>query len=144
MVDNEAKRMMDGPDRVLIATTESDTDSFSVIYACKEPEIELRPQDIVILKMTSQFISFELEPRKFNHRTKATIKNLFLDVFILPNLYQLTIGVGNGPAGPSGRPARSLQGRPNRFRGRYVHGMRLAASSCKCLCASVHAGGWPG
>ena len=49
----------------------------------------------------------------------------------LPNLYQLTIGVGNGPAGPCGRPARSFQGRPNRFRGRYVHGMRLAASSCK-------------
>ena len=47
MVDNEAKRMkMDGPDRVLIPTTESDTDSFSVIHACKEPEIELRPQDI--------------------------------------------------------------------------------------------------
>ena len=47
MVDNEAKRMkMDGPDRVLIPKTESDTDSFSVINACREPGIELRPQDI--------------------------------------------------------------------------------------------------
>ena len=91
----------------------------------------------LLIVFPNSFISFELQPRKFNSSKKATIKNLFLDVlyYQLIAIYHRRRKWARWPLWP---PAQSLQG-PLRsrdaFRCEFIKGFM-------CISACGRVAGW--
>ena len=92
----------------------------------------------LLIVFSNSFISFELEPRKFNSSNKSDYQKSFLDVFIFTKLIPINHRRRKWARWPLWPPGPKSPG-PATFTACVSLGVHA-----RVLCASVHAGGWPG